>query len=141
MSAEQSAITPPRSLEGLAALLPTFEAAGFVFATVEGGDEVEPGVRTMPWSRLSDESQRFVEVAYEDGWVTGEVDWNAWMGTPEGERLTSDRSAIGGASVEQLQCLLTALVRGDRFAEGLLTAILQRVETLRREADEGNADA
>lgn len=132
---------PPR-LESLAALLPVFEAPDFEAVRPnpnwepkgEGGDYQWPPVfETKP---IND----FVSVAYEDGWVNPAVNWPEWIGTEEGKRLTNDPRAVGEATVEQLQCLTTALVRGDRFTdgllaskaqEGLLTAILRRVEQLR----------
>ena len=129
-------MTAEPSLDALAAFLPAFEAPGFVFATMEGG--AKDG--TMPWSRLAEDASRFVETAYEDGWVSPEVDWPAWKETEEARRLRDDPSAIGTATVEQLQKLLTTVIRQDRFVEGalatafdsgLLTAVLRRVEQLR----------
>ena len=104
----------------------------------------------MPWSRLAEHATRFVETAYEDGWVSPEVDWTAWIETEEARRLRDDRTAIEAATVEQLQKLLTALIRQDRFVtgalagafeSGLLTAIVRRVEQLRLEAARESADS
>jgi len=87
---------------------------------------------------------RFVEVAYEDGWVSPEVDWPSWIETEEARQLRDD-PAIEQATVEQLQKLLTTVIRQDRFVTGalaeafetgLLTAILRRVEQLRLAAAE-----
>lgn len=145
---------PPAAprLESLAALLPVFEAPDFEASRPnpdwepkeEGGDyQWPPFFETKP---IND----FVAVAYEDGWVSPAVDWTEWISTEEGERLTSDPRAVGEATVEQLRCLMTALVRGDRFTdgllatkaqEGLLTAILRRVEALRSASETGSSDA
>lgn len=152
MSTPEEPAAPPR-LESLAALLPAFEEPDFEALRPnpdwepkeEGGDyQWPPFFETKP---IND----FVSVAYEDGWISPAVDWPEWIGTEEGERLTSDPQAVGAATVEQLQCLMTALVRGDRFTdgllatkaqEGLLTAILRRVEALRSASETaGSADA
>ena len=151
MAAPEEPPAPPR-LKSLAALLPVFEAPDFEALRRnpdwepkgEGGDyQWPPFFETKP---ISD----FVSIAYEDRWVNPAVDWPEWIGTDEGKRLTSDPRAVGEATVEQLQCLTTALVRGDRFTEGLLatkaqegllTAILRRVEALRSASETGSSDA
>lgn len=40
----------------------TFEADGFKFAEMRGGNEVQPGVFAMPWSDLSDAARRFYDL-------------------------------------------------------------------------------
>ena len=151
MSPPEEPPAPPR-LESLAALLSAFEASDFEALRPnpdwepkgEGGDyQWPPFFETKPINDL-------VSVAYDDGWVSPAVDWPGWMDTDEGRRLTSDPRAVGEATVEQLQCLMTSLVRGDRFTEGLLatkaqegllTAILRRVEALRSASEAGSSDA
>ena len=151
MSTPEEPPAPPR-LASLAALLPVFEAPDFEALRRnpnwepkgEGGDhQWPPFFETKP---IND----FVSIAYEDGWMNPAVNWPEWIGTEEGKRLTSDPRAVGEATVEQLQCLMTALVRGDRFTdgllatkaqEGLLTAILRRVEALRSASETGSSDA
>lgn len=88
----------------------------------------------------SEPVMRFVEVAYEGGWVSPEVDWPSWIETEEARGLLGDPEAVAEATVEQLQRVLTTVIRQDRFVTGalaeafetgLLTAILRRVEQLR----------
>ncbi len=135
LTAREEPPAEPR-LDALAAFLPVFEGPGFVFATMEGG--ARDG--TMPWSRLSEHAARFVDTAYEDGWVSPEVDWPSWKETEEARRLRDDPTAIADATVEQLQKLLTTVIRQDRFVtgalagafeSGLLTAVVRRVDQLR----------
>ena len=61
------------------------------------------------------------------------------MQTPTGRRLTTTPTAIAEATSRQLQKLLTALIRGDRFCDGalaqaydqgVLTAAVQRARDL-----------
>lgn len=130
-------------LEALAAFLPIFEAPGFVFATWGGGEEVEPGVHQMPYCSLSTEALRFLDAAYQAGWVVPGFDWSEWAGTPEGEALLAGPQGLAQATPEQLARVLTVLIRLDRFSEGrlleayrtgYLTAILRRAAELRDEA-------
>ncbi len=148
MTAWEDQPVPPR-LDALAPFLPVFEAPGFVFATMERSEEVEPGTFTMPWSSLSEPATRFVETAYENGWVLSDFDWGSWMGTAEAVRLRDDLAELAQATTEQLAKLLTTVIRQDRFVEGalaaafdagLLTAILRRVQQIRLAETAGTPD-
>ncbi len=129
MTTEESQPAQPR-LDNLAALLPVFEDPEFSV-----GEIAHP----MHFD-YSEAMSRFVQTAYEDGWVSPEVDWPSWMETKEARRLRDDPTAISDASVEQLQKLLTTLIRQDRFVTGalagafeagMLTAVVRRAEQLR----------
>ena len=142
MTDQSDELAPPR-LDGLASLLPAFEAPDAEFGTWEGGDEVEPGTFTMPWFSHSELTSRFLEVAYCDGWVRPDFDWPAWAQTPEAQRLRDDREALEQATVLELARLLTVVIRSERFGEGavaeaiesgLVAAVLRRIEQLHREA-------
>ena len=137
---QQEELAEPR-LDGLASLLPAFEAPDVEFGTLKGGNEVEPGSFTMPWFSHSDITSRFLEVAYRDGWVRPDFNWTAWEYTPGARRLRDDRRALEQATVLELARLLTVVIRSDRFGEGalavalesrLVTAVLRRIEQLRR---------
>ena len=142
MSDQSDELAPPQ-LDGLASLLPAFEAPDVEFGTLKGGHEVEPGSFTMPWFSHSELTSRFLEVAYRDDWVRPDFDWMAWEETPEAVRLRDDRGALQQATVLDLARFLTVVIRSERFDEGalaealesgLVTAVLQRIEQLRREA-------
>ena len=141
MTDERDDLAPPR-LDGLAELLPAFEAAAAEFGEWKGGDELEPGSITAPWYSRSELTSRFVEAAYREGWVRPDFDWGEWAATPEAQRLRNDRGALGQATAPDLARLLTVVIRSDRFVEGtldeaiesgLVTAVLRRVEQLRGE--------
>lgn len=132
-------------LIALAEFAPTFEADGFKFAEIRGGDEVEPGIFAMPLSDLSELTMRFCESCYANGWVVANFDWPGWGRTPEASDLLSDPNSpspgakLADATSEQLAMLLTALIRNDRLCEGylqgafesgLLLAIVQRAGEL-----------
>ena len=132
MTAQKAQRTPPR-LDNLAAFLPEFEDPDFSVGDTE----------SLMHFDYSEAMSRFVDTAYEDGWVSPEVDWPAWIETEEARRLRDDQTAIEAATVEQLQKLLTTVIRQDRFVtgalagafeSGLLTAVVRRLEQLRLEA-------
>ena len=139
MTPEADQPAEPR-LDAIAAFLPAFEAHDFSVGNIA----------TLMHFDYSEPVLRFQETAYEDGWVSPEVDWPAWTETEEARRLRDDRTAIEEATVQQLQKLLTALIRQDRFVtgalagafeSGLLTAIVRRVEQLRLEAARESVDS
>ncbi len=141
MTDQLDELAPPQ-LDGLASLLPAFEAPDAEFGTWEGGGEIEPGTFTLLQFSHSELTSRFLEVAYRDGWVRPDFDWPTWAQTPEAQRLRDDREAIAQATVLELARLLTVVIRSERFGEGavaaaiesgLVTAVLRRIEQLRTE--------
>lgn len=130
-------------LQALAAFLPLFEEPGFVFGSWHGGQEVSPGVLTMPYFSLGETASSFVYMAYDQGWVLAGFNWPDWQGTEEAIALRADPAALANASPEQLAKLLTAVIRQDRFVEGalngafesgLLAAIARRAAALVEQA-------
>jgi hypothetical protein len=110
----------------------------------------DPSVSTMPWYELSDRALAFVGAVGANGWVEP-FDWMAWAQTEEGTALREDRDALADATPDQLQRLLTTLIRADRFSEGtlgwafetgLMAAIARRAEALAAalSLDDGRAD-
>lgn len=75
------------------------------------------GVIQMGWYDLSDMGQAFVSEMYELGWVYA-FDWRAWLETPDGRRLSSGPAPIASASADDLQRLITAILRSERFGDG-----------------------
>lgn len=143
MTDARDELAPPQ-LDGLAELLPAFEAAEAEFGEWKGGEELEPGSITAPWFAPSELTSRFLEVAYRDGWVRPDFDWGEWAATPEAQRLRDDRGALAQATVPDLARLLTVVIRSDRFVEGtldwaiesgLVTAVLRRIAQLRRDEE------
>ena len=124
-------------LEALAAFRPVFERPGFRFA-VRGPSSVEDGVITLDGSALTPDAQRFYEMAYEYGWVRP-LDWSAWWGTADGQRLINDPAVMATATADDLAWVLTTCIRADRFCDGylenafdagLITRVATRAEAL-----------
>ena len=63
----------------------------------------------------------FVTMCYEFSWV-GPFDWGEWKETQEAVQLGDDPEVLAKATAEQLQKLLTVVIRQDRFVEGSLAA-------------------
>ncbi len=112
---------PPPDPVALLASAEAFAAPDFAFGEWQGGT-VRDGVRTFAWFALSPAAQAFVRAAYAGHWVRPDIDWSRFAGSATYRRLRGDPAAIAGASATQLAELLTTLVRGDRFNEGLLAA-------------------
>ena len=119
--------------EGIAAmvaLLPEFEADGATAGEWRG----EEG--SMPYFDLSPWMGRFIQIAYDGGFVSP-FDWTNWQ--DEAGRYVDNPDAVAGADLETIQKLITSHVRKERFCEGHLsgmfecghlTAILRRLAEL-----------
>jgi hypothetical protein len=125
-------------LRMLARHLEAFEQPDFSFGDWEPSTTAADGSLHLGWYRFSAEAEAFLADARAGGWLTP-FDWPAWLESPEGAALAEDPAAVAGASVEDLQRLLTAIVRSERFGEGsiagayesgLLTAIVRRAGEL-----------
>lgn len=100
-------------------------AAGFPVGRWQGGDADAAGVIAMPWFERSDELSRFVADMAAAGFVRP-VDWMAWAGTPEGQRLIGDPAAIAEAGPDELVFLVTTIIRGERFSDGQIAGAYER---------------
>ncbi len=125
-------------LRFLARHLDAFEAPGFSFGEWESSRTDANGLTTLGWYRFSPEAEAFLDDVRAAGWVQP-FDWMAWLATPRGRALSTDPTAIATADAQDLQRLLTALVRSERFGDGtlasanesgLLTAVLRRAREL-----------
>jgi hypothetical protein len=92
----------------------------------EGGQELgttvgeERPVVQMPYAVYSQDVDRIVALLYEIGAVFP-FDWPRWEGI---ERYRGP-SALGPAPLADAARMATAIVRGDRFCEGLLGAAIE----------------
>lgn len=133
---------PPPDPVPLAPFAAVFDTAGFVFGSWSGG-ESRDGVVQMPYYQLSPEAGAFVAAAYAAHWVRPDIAWSDFAAGPDYPAVRSEPARIASADAERLAQLLTTLIRGDRFSEGLLAgafddgtlpAIARRVAVLAEQA-------
>jgi hypothetical protein len=126
-------------LQGLASFLPIFEDPDFTFGTWEGGQKDASGAIQMPYFVRGDAADSFFRAANSLGWIDPKFRWPEWSETTECQELRNSHEAMARATPDQLSHLLTALLRADRFSEGvldeayesgLLTRILRRAASL-----------
>ena len=112
-------------LRALAALLPRLEAkdAAAEFGEWVSSRQLKPGVWTMPYVDYRGLERSFREAAV--GWVRPDINWPAWAATDDAIAMRDDPGRLARATPEDLAHLITALVRADRFNEGLLLDSLQ----------------
>ena len=123
-------------LDALAKFLPIFEASDFEF----GHFVEEPG--TFGYYSFSDDASRFIDVCYEVRWVNPSFKWVTWEDSSEALQLRDDPATLEVATPDQLERLLTVLIRQDRFVGGTLAMAFQSgflVRILRRAAKLGQS--
>lgn len=85
-----------------------------------GGGGSRDGVVEMPYFQLSPEAGAFVQAAYAAHWVRPEIVWSDFAAGADYRSMREDPTTIATADADLLARLLTTLIRGDRFNEGLL---------------------
>lgn len=110
---------PPPDPAPLAPFAAVFADPAFTAGAWGGGARVE-GVVEAPWFQQSPEAAAFVAAAYAAHWVRPEIRWSDFAAGEDYRALRGDPAAIAAADAGRLAALLTTLIRGDRFSEGLL---------------------
>ncbi|MGW8189271.1 DUF6508 domain-containing protein [Sphingomonas hankookensis] len=112
---------PPPDPVPLAPFAAVFADPGFAFGSWGGGGSTD-GVVEMPYFQLSAEAGAFVQAAYAAHWVRPDIDWSTFAGSEAYRSLRGDPARVAMADTDLLARMLTMLIRGDRFSEGLLAA-------------------
>ena len=105
-------------LDALAEFIPRFESSDFQF----GQMVIEPGI--MPYYSFSDDALSFIQVCTDMKWVQP-FDWGEWKETSEAAQLRDEPGALEDATPEQLERLLTVLIRQERFVDGVLDSAFE----------------
>lgn len=125
-------------LLALAAFEEAFASPGLAFGRWVVSEPDADGVTQMPWYDYGETADAFRRAAGANGWVV-DFDWMTWASSPEGRRLILNPGLVAQASALDLEKLLTACIRGDRFMEGnlagafdsgMLLAIVRRAGVL-----------
>jgi hypothetical protein len=107
-------------LRALARYLPALERPDFHAGAFAPVQKTESGALIMPYVVYSDVVDDLVKTAYEHGCVLTGFRWAEWAHAAEAQALCHDPSKLARATPEQLLRLLTAIIRQDRFCEGVL---------------------
>jgi hypothetical protein len=125
----------------LADLVPVREAPDADFGHWDNGPSAD-GTAHLPWFVPGPTEEAFRMAVGRGAWVVVGFDWMNWLQTDEGRSLRDDPGAIATANTDQLEKLLTAIIRSDRFSEGsiegafesgLLARIARRAASLLEE--------
>ncbi|HEY8572717.1 DUF6508 domain-containing protein [Phenylobacterium sp.] len=107
------------ALSALAAFAEVLSAPEFIPGEFVAARELQDGSWQIGFSSLSDEANAFVQAAYQNGWIQP-FDWPEWRDSDEARRLLNDPACLDRASPQELSRLMTAIVRQDRFCDGVL---------------------
>jgi hypothetical protein len=126
-------------LQEMTCYLPDLEDPNFSPGELRPAQKTESGSIILPYVVLGDVAEAFITAAYDRAWVLRGFDWVSWGRSDDAQALCSDPSALAHAEPTQLLCLITALIRQDRFSEGtllgafksrLILGILRRAATI-----------
>lgn len=117
-SLDRSDVLP--CLQEITCYLPDLEDPDFLPGEIRPSQKTESGSIIMPCVILGDVAEAFITAAYDRGWVLRGFDWVSWRRSDDAQALCNDPSALARAELMQLWCLITALIRQDRFSEGTL---------------------
>ena len=110
---------PPPALKSLVPVASLFADPCVRFGSWAGGETTD-GITQFPYYLLSPEAQTFVSVVHAGNWVKPEINWSGADERERYRRLYTAAGAIETATIDDLVHLLTTLIRGDRFNEGML---------------------
>ena len=85
----------------------------------KGGDTLDEDAISMPWFDPSPMLRDFVESAHRHGLVVA-FDWSGWMAAGGRDTVFAAPEAMVAYPLEDVQRTATAIIRGDRLAEGAL---------------------
>ncbi len=83
------------------------------------------GVHSLGWFERGPAANAFIAAVGRGGWIRTGFDWGTWLKTDEGRRFHGHPEAVETASIQQLERLITAIVRSDRFVEGSLAGAFE----------------
>ena len=95
----------------------------------QGGDQREDGFFVMPWTSYDAIVNRIVELLY-DLKVVQDVDWSGWKSGIE-SGLLFDVERIKNGTLYDTVCMLTGIIRSERFGSGAIATSLQNGGLLR----------
>lgn len=107
---------PREHLQRLRELVRAMEQHDSPWGEAQGGEQISPGVYSMPWVDMDKLAYEAMDWLYE----SNRVFWFEWAAWDEGRRMFEVWSDDAAASSDHLTVrkLITAIARNDRFNEG-----------------------
>ena len=88
----------------------------------QGGDQREDGIFVMPWASYDATVNRIVELLYDLN-VVQDVDWAGWQSAVDPD-LLFDAERIKSGTLYHTVCMLTGIIRSERFGSGAIATSL-----------------
>jgi hypothetical protein len=110
---------------GIVGFLSALERPDFYAGEFVPAREIAPGVFHVPFARLSDTAQAFVQSVYDSGLVLTDFDWPAWARTSRAKIIMGNEEMLAHATPRTLARLLTVCIRQDRLVQGSLLSDFQ----------------
>ena len=107
----------PAQIDALMPFLDKFEEAGFSAGTWKTEDG------HFPWFNFDEVVTEFIQVLYDNDWVTPQFDWTEWQ--ESAQRYIESPEMVESADAVTIQKLLTTHARADRFCEGHLASMFE----------------
>lgn len=104
--------------------LDAFDRDGFTSGRFIGGDRQADGSITWPSFMPSDKVRRFMILAHEDGWVGRRFDWSEWKEGEQARNLRDNPGAMARANIDDIEKLITVIVRQERFSDGSIKSAI-----------------
>jgi hypothetical protein len=116
-----------KQIDSILPFLDRFKAVGFS----AGSWKSHAGV--FPWFDFNEVVSEFLQVLYDNGWVTAAFDWTEWE--QFAQEFVDSPKKIEKADARTIQQLLTTHCRTDQFCEGHIASMFENghiVALLRR---------
>ncbi len=110
-----------QELWSLMAQLQTAEPTELV--KFQGGDQREDGMFAMPWASYDATVHRIEELLYDLN-VIQDVDWSGWQSAISSD-LLFDTERIKSGTLYDTVCMLTGIIRSERFGSDAIVTSLQ----------------
>ena len=88
----------------------------------QGGDQREDGFLEMPWASYDATVNRIEELLYDLN-VVQDLDWSGWQSAVEPD-LLFDTERIKSGTLYDTVCMLTGIIRSERFGSGAIATSL-----------------
>ena len=106
-------------IKELVQFLPLLYRNGFEPIKKWGGGKEKDGVFVMPWPEYEEDVEMFFRATSQEHWCDYEYS------PEEAQKMLDDRQSIESATLEEIKTMLTFCVRGERFCDGHMGAMIR----------------